>query len=89
MGERLAELPKYVVRSTAGRSDWGPTTVIDGDVTDAVAKVRANATGDVLVYASYELVHTLLESKLVDALHLSVFPQALGSGGRRVVSVRR
>ena len=27
---RLRELPKYVVRSTGGRSDWGPTTVLRG-----------------------------------------------------------
>lgn len=26
-GERLQSLPKYVVRSTDGRFDWGPTTV--------------------------------------------------------------
>ncbi len=82
MGERLTALPKYVVRSRDGRTDWGPTTVIDGDVLEAVAKVRANASGDVLVYASYELVHALLEGGLVDAVHVIVFPHALGSGGR-------
>jgi len=82
MGERLTALPKYVVRSSDGRSDWGPTTVIDGDVLEAVAKVKANATGDVLVYASYELVHALLENGLVDAVHVILFPHVLGSGGR-------
>src|SRR5689334_21765950 len=29
-GERLMEIPKYVVRTSEGRSDWGPTHVIDG-----------------------------------------------------------
>ena len=82
MGEILTALPKYVVRSRAGRSDWGPTTVIDGDVAGAVARLKGEVDGDVLVYASYELVHALLESRLVDAVHVIVFPHALGSGGR-------
>jgi dihydrofolate reductase len=82
MGELLTALPKYVVRSRDGRSDWGPTTVIDGDLAEAVAKLKANASGDLLVYASYELVHALLESRLVDAVHVMVFPHVLGSGGR-------
>ena len=80
MGERLAALPKYVVRSREGRSDWGPTTVLD-DV-EAVAKLKVDVSGDILVYASYELVHALLEDGLVDAVHVIVFPHALGSGGR-------
>src|SRR3954447_22081944 len=32
--DRLRSLPKYVVRGTAGRDDWGPTTVLTGDVRD-------------------------------------------------------
>jgi dihydrofolate reductase len=82
MGERLTALPKYVVRSHEGRSDWGPTTVVDGDVAEAVARLKDDTDGDVLVYASYELVHALLESGLVDAVHVIVFPHVLGSGGR-------
>jgi dihydrofolate reductase len=32
--------------------------------------------------ASYQLVHTLLESGLVDEVRVIVFPHVLGSGGR-------
>jgi dihydrofolate reductase len=80
--ERMAGLPKYVVRSTAGRSDWGPTTVLRGDVVDEVSKLKQTIAGDIVVYASSQLVHTLLEHDLVDEVRLIVFPSVLGSGGR-------
>ena len=85
--ERLQSLPKYVVRSTAGRTDWGPTTVLSGEVIDEVAKLRQNIAGDIVVYASYQLVHALLEHDLVDELRLMVFPQVVGSGGRLVTEL--
>jgi dihydrofolate reductase len=81
-GERLQSLPKYVVRSTDGRSDWGPTTVLDSDIVGEVSKLRQAIAGDIVVYASYQLVRTLLEHDLVDEIRLIVFPQVLGSGGR-------
>jgi dihydrofolate reductase len=80
--KRMDGLPKYVVRSTAGRSDWGPTTVLDGDVVGAVSKLKQSVAGDIVVYASYQLVHTLMEHDLVDEVRLIVFPRVLGSGGR-------
>jgi dihydrofolate reductase len=80
--EHMQSVPKYVVRSTPGRSDWGPTTVLEGDVLDEVSKLRQTVAGDIVVYASYQLVHALLEHDLVDEVRLIVFPCVVGSGGR-------
>lgn len=80
--QRMQGLPKYVVRSSEGRSDWGPTTVLDGDVVDNVSSLKKAIAGDILVYASYQLVRTLLEHDLVDEVRLIIFPSVLGSGGR-------
>lgn len=80
--ERMASLPKYVVRSTPGRSDWGPTTVLDGDVLAAVSALKRTVAGDIVVYASYQLVHALVAHDLVDEVRLIVFPRLAGSGGR-------
>ena len=80
--DRLAGLPKYVVRSSDGRSDWGPTTVLAGDVVEAVSKLRRDVGGHIALYASYQLVRTLVEHDLIDEVRLMVFPHIVGSGGR-------
>ena len=80
--DRLARLPKYVVRSGDGRADWGPTTMLDGDVVEAVSKLKKQLHGHIALYASYQLVRTLVEHDLVDEVRLMVFPHVVGSGGR-------
>jgi dihydrofolate reductase len=82
MADLLNRSPKYVVRSHEGRSDWGPTTVVTGDITTAVAEIKEAVDGDIAVYASYELVHTLLEHGLVDEVRVILFPRVAGGGGR-------
>jgi dihydrofolate reductase len=78
----LNAVPKYVVRSRAGRSDWGPTTVLDGDLEVALRGLKSDVEGDLVVYASYQLVKALLTYELVDELRLVVFPSVNGGGGR-------
>jgi dihydrofolate reductase len=80
--ERLNGLPKYVVSSTADETQWGKGVVLKGDVVTAVAKLKRELDGDILVYASYQLGRTLIENDLVDELRLTVFPVVLGAGER-------
>ena len=80
--DRLAGLPKYVVRSGDGRSDWGPTTVLTGGMVEAVSRLKQQQNGHIAVYASYQLIRELVEHDLVDEVRLMVFPQIVGSGGR-------
>ncbi|HEY2297861.1 MAG TPA: dihydrofolate reductase family protein [Jatrophihabitans sp.] len=80
--DRLASLPKYVVRSGDGRSDWGPTTVLAGDVVEEVTELKQQVDGHIALYASYQLVQTLVEHDLLDEARLMVFPHVVGSGGR-------
>jgi dihydrofolate reductase len=81
--ERLYAMPKYVVASKPAEPVWSNATSIDsGDVVREVRRLRAELDGDIVVYASYQLVRTLLEHDLVDGLHLMVFPVVLGAGRR-------
>jgi dihydrofolate reductase len=80
--DRLNGLPKYVVRTAPGRSDWGPTTELVGNIATEIAHVKQSIDGDIVVYASYQLVHTLMEHDLVDEVRLILFPHVVGSGGR-------
>ena len=47
-----------------------------------VSKLKREIDGEILVYASYQLVHTLIEHDLVDEFRLVVFPVVLGAGKR-------
>jgi dihydrofolate reductase len=80
--DRLNSLPKYVVSSTLEAPDWNNSTVLKGDVVNEVAKLRQRVAGDIVVYASGQLVHTLMEHDLVDELRLMIYPFVLGAGER-------
>jgi dihydrofolate reductase len=80
--EKLNTMPKYVVSTTLGSSDWHDTTVIASGVEEAVAGLKAQDGGPILVPGSRTLVHFLLGAGLVDELNLQVFPLLLGSGAR-------
>jgi dihydrofolate reductase len=80
--DRLNILPKYVVSSTLQDPKWTNVTVLSGDVVDEVLKLKQEIAGDIVVYASRQLVHTLMEHDLVDELRLMVYPFVLGAGER-------
>ncbi|MEP6955083.1 MAG: dihydrofolate reductase family protein [Solirubrobacteraceae bacterium] len=80
--EKINTMPKYVASTTLGSSDWHDTTVLSEDVAGAVAGLKEQDGGPILVAGSRTLVHQLLAAGLVDELHLQVFPVLLGSGAR-------
>jgi dihydrofolate reductase len=79
---KMNTMPKYVVSTTLSDDDatWQNSTVIRGDVPGAVAKLKDEVDGDILIQGSGQLVQTLLDEGLVDELHLMVFPIVVGEG---------
>ena len=59
-----------------------PPEPLNGDAVHEVARLKRELDGEIVVYASRPLVHTLMEHDLVDELRLTVFPIALGAGER-------
>ncbi len=82
LADRLNTMPKYVVSSTLEDAHWPNSTVLGGDVVSEVSKLKQQLDGEILVAASFRLVHTLLEHDLVDELRLKIFPVVLGAGER-------
>jgi len=80
--DRLNSMPKYVVSSTLEDPDWINSTVLKGDVVKEVSKLKQELDGDIVVYASRQLVRTLMEHDLADELRLMVYPVVLGGGDR-------
>jgi dihydrofolate reductase len=80
--DRLNNLPKYVVSSTLAEPRWNNSTVLKGEVVNEVSKLKQELDGEIVVYASCQLVRTLMEHDLVDELRLMVYPVVLGAGER-------
>jgi dihydrofolate reductase len=80
--DRLNSMPKYVVSSTLQEPKWTNSTVLRGDVVNEVPKLKQELDGDIVVPASIQLVHTLIEHDLVDELRLMIYPVVLGAGER-------
>jgi dihydrofolate reductase len=82
LADRLNSKPKYVVSSTLQDPAWNNSTVLKGDVVSEVSTLKQQLAGDIVVAASFQLVHTLIEHDLADELRLTIYPVVLGAGER-------
>jgi dihydrofolate reductase len=73
---------KHVASRTLTSLDWDTARLIEGDVVEAVQKLKAEDGGELQVHGSAGLIQTLLANDLVDELRLIVFPVTVGGGKR-------
>jgi dihydrofolate reductase len=78
--DRLNAMQKYVFSSTLENADWNNSTIIRGDVTTEVTRLKQQAGGNLLIWGHGLLAETLLKQRLVDVLDLSIHPLVLGHG---------
>jgi dihydrofolate reductase len=84
IAEPLNSKPKYVASTTLSEPlEWQNSTVLDGDVAEAVPALKQEDGGDLHVIGSSELVRTLMANDLVDELRVMIDPLVVG-GGKRV-----
>jgi dihydrofolate reductase len=73
---------KYVVGAQEPSVEWGPSTRLGPFDPDVIRRLKAETDGPIYVSGSGTLVRALLKERLVDDLHLFVYPVALGTGER-------
>ncbi len=78
----LNSKPKYVASRTLDQVDWNNSTLLKGDVAEAVAELKRQPGGDLQTQGSGELIQTLMRHDLVDEYRLLVYPVLLGKGKR-------
>jgi dihydrofolate reductase len=79
---QINSMPKYVVSKTLKSAEWSNSTIIDNDLVASVQALKSEPGGDMLVYGSAMLLHTLMRAGLVDQFNLMIYPTVLGRGLR-------
>jgi dihydrofolate reductase len=80
--EQLNSARKYVASRTLDKVEWNNSTLLEGDVAEAVAKIKQEEEPEIQVHGSSDLIQTLLEHDLIDEFRLMIFPVVLGTGKR-------
>ena len=83
IAEPLNTKPKYVASTTLSDPlEWQNSTVLRGDVAEAVAALKHEDDADLHVIGSTQLVQMLIDHELVDEFRLMIDPLLLGGGKR-------
>lgn len=81
-GAAINRATKYVASTTLTNHNWQPSVFLNGNVTEAIRKLKEADSPDLQVHGSSNFIQTLLKNDLVDEFWLKIFPVTLGSGLR-------
>jgi dihydrofolate reductase len=71
---------KYVASTTLKNPSWKNTEVLDGDLVEAVAKLKAQDGKDIVQYGYGEVTARLVEAGLIDEVKFWIHPVIEGAG---------
>lgn len=74
--------PKYIVSTTLSIVEWANSTLVAGDLAEAIDKLKQQEGGNIGVEGSPTLVRSMLQRGLIDELELMVHPVVAGKGRR-------
>jgi dihydrofolate reductase len=82
-GPMLNNSPKYVASTTLKEPlPWPNSTLLRGDIADAVGALKARTDGVLAIMGSGELIGSLMAGGLIDEYLLMINPLVLGTGRR-------
>jgi dihydrofolate reductase len=85
LAEPLNTMPKYVATTTLAEPlEWRNSTLLRGDIAEAVGALKAEPGQDLHVIGSPRLVQTLFGHDLIDDLQLMIDPLLVGGSGKRL-----
>jgi dihydrofolate reductase len=79
--DKVSSLPKHVASKTLREATWN-ATVIQGDVSKEVAKLKGQPGKNIMKYGCGDLDKTLIKNGLIDEFHFTIFPVVVGKGRR-------
>lgn len=78
----MNDSPKYVVSGTLENPEWSNSTVLGDYNAETIRSLKNEVAGNLYVSGSGTLVRAMIQDRLVDGMHLFVFPLVLGGGQR-------
>ncbi len=80
---KFNQVPKYVASRTLQTAEWNNSTLLTGDVAEAVVELKQQPDeGEIQVHGSSDLIQTLHRHDLIDEYRVKIFPVLIGSGKR-------
>ena len=81
----MNEMQKYVASTTLKAPlEWQNSTLLEGDVAEAVRKLKEEDGKDLQVVGSSKLAQSLAEAGLVDEWRLMIHPVVVGGNAKRL-----
>jgi len=80
--EQLNAANKYVASRTLEAVEWENSQLLEGDVAEAIARLKEQDGPELQVHGSSNLIQTLLRHELIDEFRVWIFPVVLGTGKR-------
>ena len=80
--DKMNSMPKYVVSAASEKLAWNNSHQVNGNIAEAITKLKQGPGHMLLVAGSGVLVQALMHHDLVDEYHLLVYPLVLGKGKR-------
>jgi len=82
MATYMNTTPKYVASTTLEQAEWHNSTLIKGNLTQAITMLKQQPGKNITITGSPTLVQSLLQDDLLDELGLLVHPVVVGRGKR-------
>jgi dihydrofolate reductase len=79
----MNEIPKVVFSDSLTSADWDETTIVTGDLAEAITRLKQERSGGyLLAHGGARFARSLVETGLIDEYRLLIRPAVLGAGER-------
>ena len=76
----MNKIPKLVCSRTLDSVDWNNSTLVNGNTSSEISKLKPQGGGDMYVFGSANLSETFINDNLFDEYRIGVSPVIAGSG---------
>ncbi len=83
-GDVMNSIKKYVISNSLQAAEWQNSEIINGNIAQKLAGIKAQEGGDIAISGSATTVRWLLRAGLLDELNLLVHPIVVGGGLARL-----